>query len=135
VLPNGAQPTTFIINDWDFTNPKAALPADPNLPGLERYIRFFLKDKDGIAGQNERDPASEFDNHQIVVYQGKIYDPSYGGGPYAGADLNAALRAWEITSLAGVTYKGPITFEGQYIPDANLTVKQTAGRQDTKFKE
>jgi hypothetical protein len=37
----------------------------------------------GIPGQNNPEPPPFFGNHFVVEYQGSVYDPSYGAGPFA----------------------------------------------------
>jgi len=37
-----------------------------------------VTDQSGLAGQNNDNPSSDFNNHQLVFYRGKFYDPSYG---------------------------------------------------------
>lgn len=41
----------------------------------------------------------KFNGHAIVKARGKLYDPSYGTGPFAD------IKAWENASLLAVTYK------------------------------
>ena len=63
-----------------------------NLAGANPFNSGDLK---GVAGQSNPDPRSIFDNHAIVLYNGKYYDPSYGTGPFASKVL------WEDASLDG----------------------------------
>ena len=37
---------------------------------------------DGIAGHGQTNPQFDFGDHVVVKYGGKLYDPSYGVGPY-----------------------------------------------------
>lgn len=37
----------------------------------------------GIPGQGNAEPPQFFFNHFVVKYSGKVYDPSYGAGPFA----------------------------------------------------
>jgi hypothetical protein len=37
-----------------------------------------------------------FEHHAVIEYDGKLYDPSYGTGPFDN------LTAWENTSLVGL---------------------------------
>jgi len=63
-------------------------------------------DQVGVSGQGCTDPLSTFDNHAVVMYDGEIFDPSYGLGPYDGSGNNAggdALLEWQRTSLDGLT--------------------------------
>ncbi len=34
-------------------------------------------------------------DHAVAIYDGKLYDPSYGAGPFDD------IRAWAVASLAG----------------------------------
>jgi hypothetical protein len=47
----------------------------------------------GIPGQNNLEPPPFFFNHFVTEYQGSVYDPSYGAGPYPTelAHKNAAI--------------------------------------------
>ena len=49
----------------------------------------------GVEAQNNEDPKSFFSDHGIVIYNEKIYDPSYGTGPF-----NNFIE-WEDESIAG----------------------------------
>lgn len=37
-----------------------------------------IVDLEGIPGQTTANPRPSFNNHQLVEYDGKLYDPSYG---------------------------------------------------------
>ena len=52
--------------------------------------------EDGIAGQGKSNPQFIFGDHALVEYGGRIYDPSYGAGPYTD------LKAWETAGIAGL---------------------------------
>lgn len=52
-------------------------------------------DANGVPGQNNANPPGMFLDHAIVEYGGKLYDPSYGTGPFAD------LVAYEAASIAG----------------------------------
>ena len=49
----------------------------------------------GVAGQGNANPRAEFDNHAIVEYDGKDYDPSYGSPVFS------SRVSWEDASLDG----------------------------------
>ncbi|HEX3130766.1 MAG TPA: Ig-like domain-containing protein [Thermoanaerobaculia bacterium] len=53
-------------------------------------------DQPGAPGQLTQNPPGFFANHFIVRRNGKIYDPSYGNGPYE------SEVAWEQDSVAGI---------------------------------
>jgi hypothetical protein len=53
-------------------------------------------------------PVSDFPNHGITYFNGKIYDPSYGLGPYD------SIVQWQRQSLDAISYIPPSTSPGQY---------------------
>lgn len=57
----------------------------PYLPG------FDARNQLGIAGQNNPEPEPGFRNHFLLRYEGQIYDPSYGTGPF-GSDCRRIHR-------------------------------------------
>lgn len=94
-----------------------------DIPNFGRIYQVNgVTDAVGVAAQSNGNPWSKFADHEILVYGGKIYDPSYGGGPYDD------LLAWEAASLAGVSFRVIIA----QVP-GDVVLKQTAGRQDTQF--
>ena len=53
----------------------------------------------GIAGQGTENPKEKnFQNHSIFFIDEKIYDPSYGTGPFSD------IKEWQRTSLSAVGY-------------------------------
>jgi hypothetical protein len=77
----------FIVKNWTFTgtgssghgtHPYLNLP-DSLLIGATSYNWKFaeVNDAAGIPGQGNANPASLFNNHQVVI-SGQYYDPSYG---------------------------------------------------------
>ena len=52
-------------------------------------------DKTGISGQNTANPLSNFVSHVTVDIGGKIFDPSYGTGPFV------STLQWEDESVSG----------------------------------
>ena len=42
-----------------------------------------VEKQDGIPGHGQDNPQFDFGDHVVVIYGGKLYDPSYGVGPYA----------------------------------------------------
>lgn len=64
----------------------------------ERAKNEVIKE-DGIGGHGKNNPQFDFGDHVVVKYKGKLYDPSYGVGPYVGddaylADALAGLGKW-----------------------------------------
>lgn len=56
-----------------------------------------IQDLYGVAGQGNENPQAAFDNHAVVTFSSKIYDPSYG-------KIFASLMDWEDASLDGLLY-------------------------------
>lgn len=98
----------------------AKLGDDTDQDGLFPGMPFpYLRDYDavevpGIPGQGNSNPPEAFENHYVVKYGGKIYDPSYGAGPFnseadhenAAIDglLDAMDRARKATAARELTY-------------------------------
>jgi hypothetical protein len=51
----------------------------------------------GLRGQKNADPPGAFQSHWVVSYSGKIYDPSYGAGPF-----NSTMD-YENAAIDGIT--------------------------------
>ncbi|WP_165228008.1 hypothetical protein [Aquisphaera insulae] len=76
----------FIVKDWTFTG--AGKSGDATYPYLNlgfqkkdtsyKWDYADVNDDPGIAGQNNVNPASLFNNHQIALINGTYYDASYG---------------------------------------------------------
>ncbi len=86
--PNTSTEYGFFVKNWTFTGtgrsgntqwPYLNVPNFP-FPDSTSYPWKFAEvtDNAGIAGQGTSNPASLFNNHQIVKLKGKYYDPSYG---------------------------------------------------------
>jgi hypothetical protein len=73
-----------------------------------------------VAGQGNADPIGIFGDHALIEYDGEIYDPSYGTGPFAG------ILEWEDASIEG--------FGVQFIKPSLLSVdfKFWTRKLDTK---
>lgn len=73
----------------------------------------------GLAGLGKTNPQPVFPDHALVKYGGRIYDPSYGGGPVAD------FLTWERAGIAGLCV-GPnliITQDGQELRLMQLNSK------------
>ncbi|MGB0416691.1 MAG: hypothetical protein ACPGKS_07575, partial [Coraliomargarita sp.] len=70
----------FFVSSWDLSDSNPFNPID--LPG--------------VAGQGNSEPRAVFDNHAVVKYAGKYYDPSYGTKPVPVSKID-----WEDVSLDG----------------------------------
>lgn len=58
-------------------------------------LGFVASELPGASGQGNTDPRSEFENHAIVKYNGKYYDPSYG------SSIANDANSWETPALDG----------------------------------
>ncbi|MBI3097719.1 MAG: hypothetical protein HYY93_05640 [Planctomycetes bacterium] len=58
-------------------------------------------------GENNVDPTSFFTNHCVVNFGGKLYDPSYGVGPFD------ALGEWESLACDGFQYWADTNGDGR----------------------
>ena len=60
----------------------------------------FLSPLPGISAQHNGNPRSRFTDHAAVRIGSRLYDPSYGKGPFNGWPA-AAQSAWEAGALFG----------------------------------
>lgn len=54
-----------------------------------------IGEQNGSLGQGNPDPRFEFENHAIVKFDGKYYNPSYG------SSIASNTNSWETPALAG----------------------------------
>jgi len=89
----------LIVKNWTFTGsgtsgntgyPYYGIP-DSNFIGGTAYNWKWTEvhDNAGISGQNVSNPASFFNNHQVILVDGTYYDPSYGITYTTDADFQA----------------------------------------------
>lgn len=64
-------------------------------PLTHSWLTDDMAKEAGLPGQGKTNPVFCFSNHVLVRCAGRIYDPSYGTGPYADE------REWETAALAG----------------------------------
>lgn len=62
---------------------------------LSTAARWSVTDLSGVPGQGNDDPIGIFGDHALIEYDGEIYDPSYGTGPFA------SILEWEDASIDG----------------------------------
>jgi hypothetical protein len=62
---------------------------------LSTAARWTVTDLAGLPGQGNPNPIGIFADHALIEYDGEIYDPSYGTGPFA------SIVAWEDASIDG----------------------------------
>jgi hypothetical protein len=106
----------LIVNNWNFgavqTSGNASYPylnigANPNYTLTKSYSWTYseVTQGQGIAGENNKTPASLFGAHIIAEADQKLYDPSYGTKPRTVADIQnmiAGLFLKETVSINGV---------------------------------
>jgi len=98
VAPDAA----FLVKHWRYVTPpptsptalthRLVMPA-PATPAPGTVIHSAGM---GVPGQGNPNPPPAFENHFIIKYGGRYYDPSYGAGPVADQ------HAWEAASIDGV---------------------------------
>jgi len=91
----------FFIKNWNFSQSACAIFSSPTLEASEGYIYQILSPiqlksnlesnydvisncsdlikLEGKGGQNNFNPLADFKRHEIALWNGHIYDPSYGG--------------------------------------------------------
>jgi hypothetical protein len=86
---------------------------------LSASDKWLPVDESGVKGQGNPDPLAVFGDHALVDIGGKIYDPSYGTGPFD------SLVKWEDASVDGY---GVQFIDGSGCPPFLLWI----GKEDTK---
>ncbi len=120
----------FCAKNWTFTGagssghatyPYLNLPDSP-LVGATSYNWKFseVDDATGIPGQGNANPASLFNNHQVVI-SGQYYDPSYGV-------QHATLQVIDDNAIDGF-YIGPGTYPVDE-PTVNLDLNGDGDKTD-----
>ncbi len=89
----------FLVNNWNNLSPTedfviSEFDNEQTNITLSNGKKINLKEANGVEGQGNNDPRSEFENHAIVGFNNDLYDPSYGT-----TKQNDAL-SWEASSLA-----------------------------------
>ncbi|MEP7120901.1 MAG: hypothetical protein ABJE95_08330 [Byssovorax sp.] len=84
----------FLVKNWQWN--AATQPA----PWTHR-MGTDVVNQPGIPGQRNPEPPPAFFNHFVVTHGGQLYDPSYGGGPFADQ------ATWETGALDGL-FAGPL---------------------------
>ena len=101
----------FIVKNWTFSgNGNSQLPNFPyvNIPKASYILANSydwkyaeVNDADGVPGQGNGNPASIFNNHQVMIL-GEYYDPSYGV-------IHASISSMDDNYIDGY-YSGPGSF-------------------------
>jgi hypothetical protein len=84
----------LLVKEWEFVGEGKKEARFP-------WTATQIKDLKGIPAQGTSNPPSTFNNHFIVEAKKgakKLYDPSYGTGPYEGAE---SLKEFQVASIAG----------------------------------
>lgn len=95
----------FLVKDWALTSAEKIAISEDDGNGsypivLNNGNKMFWREKNGVVGQGNENPRSEFNNHAIVKYNSKYYDPSYG------SNVSLSSNEWENSALAGFGSKG-----------------------------
>jgi hypothetical protein len=85
---------SFLVKNWNFLGAGAPGLVYPYVIGVDAL------DLRGVPGQGNDDPPEIFRNHWVVRYNNKIWDPSYGGGPFT------SKLKHQTESLAGIASGG-----------------------------
>lgn len=97
--------TDFFVNNWDVTDSSKFvineyhnkyIGNNPVKITLQNGNQILVKELVGFPGQGNSDPRSEFDNHAIVKYNNKYYDPSYG------SNIAYSKNDWETPALSAM---------------------------------
>ncbi len=115
-VPGQSITKLMLIKNWTFPGP--ATGGDANFPFLTTDTVNLgpggdpvpgtgvlgagpqFDDATGVPGQNDPNPPGWFGygDHAVDTYNGKVYDPSYGIGPFPN------IAAWAQQALAGFAY-------------------------------
>lgn len=92
----------MLVKNWAFAN--GSLPG----PWTHRFNKYEPSKSEvtslpsGVQGQGKINPTEKlFKLHFVVIQSDRIFDPSYGTGPYTGSSIN-----WEFASLDGFVSEG-----------------------------
>jgi hypothetical protein len=116
ILPIGTVATGFIVNNWNF-NANGGTSGNPDFPFLNipavipptlqtsySWTSAEVTQGQGIAGENNKTPASLFGGHVIVQAANKYYDPSYGATPIRPTDIKNSLAGFYLVVTPPVPY-------------------------------
>jgi hypothetical protein len=104
----------MLVKNWTFVNGNPLLVPWPyetkatvGAGGVVTYAPKNFDDAAGLPGQGNPNPPGWFDygDHALVQYGGRIYDPSYGTGPFADvcAWAKASLDGFSVQRRVGAT--------------------------------
>jgi hypothetical protein len=91
----------------------------------------------GVPGQGKTNPQFDFGDHVVVKFNNKLYDPSYGLGPYdtdteylaAALDGLASMQTGEVTFKMADTVHTPQFISNECVPYAAGFASYTIKRQ------
>ncbi|MBL7807281.1 MAG: hypothetical protein JNN28_05690 [Saprospiraceae bacterium] len=111
-------PRIFFVKDFDLNSNKfykwnrewmtiPGIGTNPVTLPNGNVLNFAPKPGDSAQGNN--DPMSTFQNHGIVKYNGKYYDPSYG------TSITGSKNEWETNALIGFGSAGTLVYKYTYL--------------------
>lgn len=89
----GPNNTRLLVNNVEFVG-AGTIPSQ-KYGGYVYQVGLDAHLKRSIAGQGGTTPPQEFIQHYLIEVEGKLYDPSYGTGPFG------SQQEWENASIAG----------------------------------
>lgn len=130
----------FMINNWKVVNQEKMynlvdpagivnggahfVPINANKTGY-KFTETNISDEDGLAGQNNANPSSLFNNHSLVVVGTQFWDPSYGA-IYSGDKLESSLLEFQKSAVFGF-------YQLVLLPNNRLEMR-VKNRSDTKLE-
>ncbi len=99
----------FLVKNCDFSSL-------PTWSGPYTHLGDGSIKQDGVPGQGKTNPQFDFSDHVVVKHGGKLYDPSYGIGPY---DTDKAYLKDALDGLGKYGSQTPFTHTDgtpQHIP-------------------
>jgi hypothetical protein len=96
-------------------------------------VGYDARDQPGVAAQRCSEPPSAFFSHFVVAYNGQIYDPSYGLGPFTSQEVDPVAVVspdHENAAFAGFLFVAPAPLEGNWrmVRPNDLTVAEVRYR-------
>lgn len=108
--PNGILDSMFAGDD---TKRKGKFAGQP----YPFEIDWDARDQVGVAAQGNSDPPGSFVNHWLCKIGNKVYDPSYGVGPFNGTTSAEAENNYENAAIAGIRTDGRAKENNTIIPE------------------
>jgi hypothetical protein len=116
----------MLVKDWTFSG-------SGSLPGEYPYVvDEETTDQNGVAGQGNANPPGQFRNHFVVKYNGRIYDPSYGGEPF-GTTAADCEQKHEDGSISGFSTLVVVIVDGVEYPTEVCKKNPDGSKEMTYF--